>query len=234
MSLSEEMAINEMAARRSFSRTMGKFASPVVPKPVAIITAFQGTPAVDAAGMKVVDPLARLVRNRQANRELIDDLIDLNLSYYPVKGAGQEQHRLFGLFRYVVPTDEESFVVQPIGDMAEADFLSTVQGLLHDYDQFAAFVKVPSKPQAFLLYQDGAHDDKSSTARPRNEHDRYYTQMMKGPRANLDMLSPWEIHGERSRVGRFINWLNDRSYMNKPVTHTMIGRRFVVPEMEDA
>ena len=123
----EWMAFDEMAARRSFSRSLAKFDRQVVDKPVAIITAFQGGPVVDAAGNKITDSLAQLVYNRQANMTLIDDLKDLDLSFYPVKGAGQEEARLFGFVPYVVPSDEESFIVQPKGEISEADFLSDIQ-----------------------------------------------------------------------------------------------------------
>src|SRR5262245_57424349 len=106
-----------MAARRSLSRSIGKFEPQVVDRPVAIITAFRGE-----------DPLDD---NRTRNRELVEDFKERNLGFYPVRGAGQEERLwLFGLVHYLVPSVEESFVVQPRDDRPETDFVSAIQGLL--------------------------------------------------------------------------------------------------------
>ena len=78
----------EMAARRSFNRSVGKFERQV-DKPVAILTAFRSK--------------VQLAANRQRNRELVEDLKGRNLGFYPVKGAGQEERRVFfGLLRYII------------------------------------------------------------------------------------------------------------------------------------
>jgi len=211
-------AFNEMAARRSLKRSMGKFAPQVVEKPVAILTAFRGeVPVAD---------------NRRANTRLADDLKRLNLGFYPVIGAGQEERRwLFGLFRYVVPSREESFVVQPRADMTEGAFVSVIQGLLQGYGQFAAMMKVPSSPQAFLLYSDGGREDTGSGVGPATAQDNYYTQLKGGPRADASMLRPWEIQGERNPLKRFINWRNGRSFMNHPADRAKIGQRFSIKNL---
>lgn len=218
-----------MAARRSFARTMGKFQSQTVGKPVAILTAFQGGTMRDATGLKITDPKVRLAHNRQMNSDLVEDLKRLNLSFYPVNGAGQEERQvLFGLFKYIVPSREESFVVQPRDDMPETSFVPEIKNLLQKYRQFAALVKVPSKPQAFLLRSDGRREDKGSEVRPRTLRDAYYTQLKAGPRADPAMLSPWEFQGERNPVKRLINRMGGRSAMNQPADRFKIGRRFAI------
>src|SRR5260370_1731348 len=164
-----------MAARDSFSRSMGKFEPQTVNRPVAAITAFQGRPMRDARGRRITNPVAQRASNRKANRELIEDLKSLNLSFYPVKGAGQERHWLFGLIPYVVPSQEESFIVQPRGAMPEATFIPAIQSLLRKYGQFAAAMKLPSTPHAFLLQQDGSRQYMGALARPRTAPDDYYT-----------------------------------------------------------
>src|SRR5262249_27573370 len=117
-SFAQRRAFNEMAARRSFHRSLGKFEPQFVDKPVAILTAWRGEVA--------------LADNRKANARLGADLQTSNLGFYPVKGAGQEERSwLFGRFLYVVPSSEESFVVQPRADMSEGAFVSVIQGLLH-------------------------------------------------------------------------------------------------------
>lgn len=207
-----------MAARRSFHRSLRKFEPRIVNKPVVILTAFQGE--------------ASLADNRKANAELMGDLKRLDLGFYPVKGAGQEERRwLFGLLRYVMPSSEESFVVQPRADITEEAFVSMIQGLLQKYDQFAAMVKLPSSPQAFLLYLDGSWENKGSGATPTTVQDDYYTQLKGGPRAEASMLRPWEIRGERNPFQRFINWRHGRSFMNYPADRAKIGQRFSIKNL---
>ena len=183
----------------------------------------------DATGRKITNPTVRLSHNRRMNRDLIEDLKRLNLGFYPVNGAGQEERRvLFGLFRYIVPSSEESFVVQPRDDMPEANFVSVIQDLLQKYHQFAALVRVPSTPQAFLLRLDGRRQGKGSEVGTRTAQDDFYTQLKAGPRASPGMLSPWELHGEQNPVKRFINLIGGRSSMNKPADLTKIGRRLSI------
>jgi hypothetical protein len=206
-----------MAARRSFNRSIEKFELLVVDRIVAIITAIRGE--------------VPLVDNRKANAQLEDDLKELNLGFYPVKGAGQEERRwLFGLLRYVVPSSEESLVVQPRGELMEAAFVSVIQRLLHKYGQFVAMMKLPSSPQAFLLHADGSRENKGSGAGPTTPQDDYYTQLRGGPRAHESMLRPWEIQGERNPFRRLFNAWGGRSFMNHPADRSKIGQRFSIKE----
>jgi hypothetical protein len=207
-----------MAARRSFHRSLGKFEPLVVDRPVAIMTAWRGE--------------VPLAENRKANAHLVADLKRSNLGFYPVKGAGQEERSwLFGLFRYVVPSSEESFVVQPRADLAEEAFVSVIQDLLREYGQFAAMLKLPSSPQAFLLYSDGSREGTGSRAGPSTTRDGYFTQLIGGPRAHSSMLRPWEIQGERNLFKRFINWWHGCSFMNHPADRTKIGQRFSIKNL---
>src|ERR1043165_8595230 len=138
------LAINKMAARRSFARSIGKF-QPQETKPVAILTAFRGERS--------------LAENRAANAQLATALQRFNLGFYPVIGMGQEEKkRLFGLIRWVVPSSEESFVVQPRSEMREEEFEATIRNMLQKYEQYAAMVKLPGTAQAFLLSPVGERD----------------------------------------------------------------------------
>lgn len=204
-----------MAARRSFHRSIRKFAPEIVDKPVAIMTAFRGE--------------VRLSDNRRANAQLTVDLQTAALGVCPVKGAGQEERSgLFGLVRYVVPSSEDSFVVQPRGEMTEGAFVSLILELVQKYGQFAALIKLPSSPQAFLLYSDGAREYKGTGAGPTTVQDSFYTQLKGGPRADVSMLRPWELRGERNPFTRLINWLGGRSFMNAPAERRKIGQRFSI------
>lgn len=198
---------------------MGKF-KPQMTKPVAILTAFRAE--------------RNLADNRAANAELAKDLQRLNLSFYPVQGMGQEDFpALFGLVQVVQPSSEESFVVQPRGEMAEDALEATIIGLLRKYEQYGAMMKLPGTPQAFLLRtSDGGRDYKGSEVGSRTPQDNYYTQLKAGPRADSSMLSSWEIRGERNPVKRILNWWVGRSEMNKPVDRSKIGRRFSIRRAE--
>src|SRR5258707_10744253 len=135
-----------MAARRSFARSIGKW-QPQATKPAAILTAFRGE--------------RNLADNRAANAELANDLQRLSLGFYLVNGLGQEQHKaLFDLIRWVVPSSEESFVVQPRGDLSEEAFEAVIRNLVQEYGQYGAIVKLPNTPQAFLLPAAGERDYK--------------------------------------------------------------------------
>ncbi len=206
---------NEMAARRSFARSIGKFQPQLADKPVAILTAFRGD--------------ASLVDNQTANAKLVDDLKKMNLSFYPVKGAGQEERKwLFGLFRWIEPTYEDSFVVQPRGDMLDKDFEAVIRGLVQKYGQYGAAVKLPSEAHAFIVRPQGRGSNLGSNVGPTTTTDDYYTQLRGGARADQTMLRPWEVQGEQNHVRRFINWLAGRSFMNYPADQTKIGRRFSI------
>lgn len=198
---------------------MAKF-KPRMTKPIAILTAFRAE--------------RNLADNRAANAELANDLQRLNLSFYPVQGMGQEDFpALFGLVHVVQPSSEESFVVQPRGEMAEKAFEATILGLLRKYEQYGAMMKLPSTPQAFLLRtSDGGRENKGSAVGSRTPQDDYYTQLKAGPRADAGTLSPWEVQGERNPVKRVLNWWVGRSEMNKPADRSKIGRRFSIRRAE--
>jgi len=211
----EWLVLDEMAARRLCARSVGKF-QPQATKPVSILTAFR-------AERSIAD-------NRAANAALANDLQQSNLAFYPVHGRGQEDFPvLFGLMRVVQPSSEESFVVQPRGEMTEAAFEATIRSLLQKYGQYGAMMKLPSTPQAFLLRTaDGGRENKGSEVGPTTPKDDYYSQLQGGPRADASMLSPWEIRGERNPVKRVLNWWGGRSDMNRPADRLKIGRRFSI------
>lgn len=208
-----------MAARRSFVRSVSKF-QPRATKPVAILTAFRAERS--------------LADNRAANAGLAKDLQQLNLSFYPVQGMGQEDFpALFGLVQVVQPCSEESFVVQPRSEMTEGVFEATIRDLSRKYGQYGAMMKLPSTPQAFLLRtSDGERENKGSEVGSRTPQDDYYTQLKAGPRADSSMLSRWEIQGERNPVKRVLNWWTGRSEMNRPANRSKIGRRFSIRRAE--
>jgi hypothetical protein len=69
-----------------------------------------------------------------------------------------------------------------------------------------------------------------SSAGPRTPQDHYFTQLKSGRRADPNMLSPWEVHGERNRFKRLINWLGGRAFMNRPADRKKVGQRFAIKE----
>lgn len=89
LSLQEWLAVNEMTARRSFARSLGKFLPQVVDKPVAILTAWRGE-RLDPNGWPYPEPLRRKL-NDEANLKLAANIRRRGLSYYPLAGAGQEE-----------------------------------------------------------------------------------------------------------------------------------------------
>jgi hypothetical protein len=204
-----------MAARRSFARSVGKFQSQAT-KPVAILTAFRAERS--------------LADNRAANAALANDLQQLILAFYPVHGRGQEDFPvLFGLVRVVQPSSEESFVVQPRGEMTERTFEAMIRSLSQKHGQYGAMMKLPSTLQAFLLRcSDGGRENKGSEVGATTPQDDYYSQLKGGPRADPSMLSPWELRGERNPIKRVLNWWAGRSAMNGPADRTKIGQRFSI------
>lgn len=194
-------------------------------KPVALLTAFVEQPT-DVSGHAPQAAAMRLRLNRDRNRRLRANLATAGLSFVPVLGAGQSQRQLLG-FPYVAATEEESFVVQPRGVMPEDQFLVEVGQILADYGQYAAAVKLPGDPMAFLLLQDGRRIPLGTIAVPRQPGEPFYTALTKGPRASGAMLDPWEQHGERSLVRRLINWFRGRADMNRPRVERG-GQRFVI------
>jgi hypothetical protein len=216
--LEQRERLDEMAARRSKKRSQSKW-GPGGKKPVAILTAFQG-------GSR---PLARLVQNRAANRKLVQAFKDKGLSFYPVHGMGQEEVRyLWGLIRFRNPTEEESFVVQPIGDMPEQEFMSIIQGFLQEFNQYAAATKLPSEQDAFLLHPNGNRSIIGSEVGDRTPQDDYFSQLHGGPRAPDAQLSPYELTGETNPLRRVVNRIRGRADMNQPADRSKIGQRFSV------
>src|SRR3954464_79321 len=88
----EWAAVNEMAARRSFNRTLGKYGPEVVGKPVATMTAWRGE-LLDPSGIPYPEATRRKL-NDEANRKLVANLTRRGLSSFPVVGAGQEADTL--------------------------------------------------------------------------------------------------------------------------------------------
>ena len=210
------------AARRSRSRNQSKWGQGI-DRPVAILTAFE-------QGNR---PLSRLVANRAANAGLVQDFKANGLSFYPVKGMGQEEVKyLWGLISFRAPSEEEAFVVQPIdGTMSQQAFLSIVQAMLATYNQFAAAVKLPSTPHAFLLEPNGKRSNIGAGVGERSSQDDYFTQLGGGPRASVAQLSPYEIRGERNSINKVINWWRDRSDLNRPADRSKIGQRFSIKDL---
>src|SRR4051794_26808052 len=157
MRLDEWLAFNEMAARRSFARSLGKFLPQAVDKPVATLTAWRGE-LLDPEGRPYPEA-ARRKLNTEANLKLMANIRRRGLSYYPVIGAGQEEKD--GEIRM---NKEASLVVQPVGKMNEGEFLGHIRQLLFNptgeegrgpfpHTQWGAAVKLPDMPQGFLFHQ---------------------------------------------------------------------------------
>lgn len=186
-----------------------------VARPVAIMSAFRNHYS--------------LAVNRQRNRALQQDLAATGLSYFPVIGSGQELQRFFLAFRLIVPSSEESFVIQPRAAMSEDVFLETVERLLNKYEQDFAAVKLPSDPVAFLLFRDGERSELGDTATPRRPDDAFFSELPKGPRTPDAQLSPWEQHGERNLLKMLANWMRGRPDLNQAIPpEKRGGRRFVI------
>src|SRR4051794_20070950 len=121
-----EWATLQEAARRSFSRTLAKFDSTPANKPVAILTAWRGE-LPDAGGKPYPEPVRRRL-NDEANRKLVANVRRRGLSIVPVVGAGQEE----GEDGVLTANREESYIVQPVGNMGEKEFLAHIKDLLHN------------------------------------------------------------------------------------------------------
>jgi hypothetical protein len=217
-------------ARSSLWRNLAKWGAGnpqgLVAKPVAAISAFRNR-LLDADGKPINDPLRKRRINRTRNERLKADLVRLGFGFYPVKGAGQEVRTFLG-FSWIVPTEEESLIVQARADTREASFLEIVRQLLEQYQQDVAIVKVPSTPVAFLLSANGDRTPWGRGVRPRRRGDEFYTVKIKGPRASDSMLEAWELYGERMFFRRLTNWLRGRSDMNRPRMQRG-GRRYTIP-----
>jgi hypothetical protein len=206
LSFGEWAAFNEMAARRSFTRSLGKFIPQTADRPVATLTAWRGE-LFDPSGKPYPEAVRRKL-NSQANFKLMANIRRRGLSYYPVFGAGQEAGDDGGISM----NRECSLVVQPMGRMSEGEFLDHVKQLLFNptgergpgpfsHSQWGAVVKLPDLPEAFLLHQSsdpprGAADYRigdfiGGSAGPRRAEPAY-TQMKFGPRAAPAMTDPFD------------------------------------------
>jgi hypothetical protein len=207
-----EREFREMTARRSFEHSLGKFETRVVDKPIAILTAWRGT-LLDQNG-QVYAEADRRRKNDEANELLKVNIRHRNLSFHPVIGAGQEQDEQ----GVTTVNKENSLVVQPVGQLTEAAFITHIQELLYnptaeqgggpfEHTQWGALVKFPSNPQAFVLHYDGVGpptgpqdysqmDPKGVSAEPRLQQEPEYTQMRYGPRADPAMLDQYDQPGD--------------------------------------
>jgi hypothetical protein len=204
------LALDEMSARRSFQRSLGKFEPLTVGKPVATLTAWRGT--LSCAGDQPCPEPERRRRNDLANRRLAANLQRRGLSFYPVIGVGQET--VAG--RRTV-NKEAAFVVQPQETMLGRTFLNHIQELLFNptgeggdgpfaHTQYGAIVKLPGDPEAYLLH----HPDAMLPTRPqdyrvmdalgstagRRHNEPYFTQMKFGPRADISMIDDLDKPGD--------------------------------------
>jgi hypothetical protein len=213
LSLQEWLAVNEMAARRSFARSLGKFLPQVVDRPVAILTAWRGE-LLDPNGRPYPEPVRRKL-NDEANLRLAANIRRRGLSYYPIIGAGQEEKD-----GEIKVNKENSFVVQPVGRMTEDEFVEAIRQLLFNptgeqgrgpftHTQWGAAIKLPGMPEAFLFHQT---DD--PPRRPADYHlgefiggsagprrgEPAYTQMRFGPRATPGMMDPLDHSNDMGSI----------------------------------
>ena len=212
---------SEMTARRSLTRSMGKYEPMTVAKPVATLTAWRGK-LLDAAGQPYPETERRR-RNDAANEKLAANIRRRGLSHYPVVGAGQEI--VAGI---QVVNKENSFIIQPQGTMGENAFLDHIRELLFNptgeagsgpfvHTQYGAIVKLPGDPQAYLLHHpDGitpagpqdynVMEPLGDSAERRLQNEPYYTQMRYGPRADQGMTDnldqPGDVGNPRSGTGK--------------------------------
>ena len=200
-----------MAARRSFTRSMGKFVPQIVVKPIAILTACRGI-LLDPSDHPYPE-LERRRLNDEANELLKAHIRHRGLSYYPVVGAGQEE--------WMTVNKENSLVVQPVGQLTDAAFIAHIQQLLFNptdgqgagpfvHTQWGALMKLPSNPQAFTLFHTGQTPTgpqdyslvkpEGDSAQPRVHNEPFYTQMKFGPRADPAMMDPLDRAGDVGNI----------------------------------
>ena len=198
-----EWTVLHEAARRSFSRTLAKFDPSPTSKPVAILTAWRGE-LPDSSGMPQPEGVRRKL-NDEANLRLAANVRRRGLSLVPVLGAGQEE----GEDGLITANREESYIVQPVGEMGEKEFVAHIKNLLYNptgeqergpytHTQWGGVVKLPSQPRAFVVHNHGnptgpedyrIGDHLGTSARPRSS-EPYYTQLKYGPRASDSMTDP--------------------------------------------
>jgi hypothetical protein len=218
LTFNEWTALHE-AARRSFTRTLAKFNPTPANKPVAVLTAWRGE-LPDASGRPHPEAVRRRL-NDEANHRLAAVVRRRGLSIVPVVGAGQEE----GEDGTLIANRENSYIVQPVGEMTEKEFLAHIKSILYNptgepgrgpYPQtlWGGVVKLPSQPRAFLVHQSGTAtgpedytvgDDLGMAARPRTS-EPYFTQLRYGPRASDSMMDdldkPNDLGTIRGRPGR--------------------------------
>src|SRR5947209_2039576 len=190
----QEWASLHEAARRSFTRTLAKFDSTPANKPAAILTAWRGE-LPDASGKPQPETMRRRL-NDEANRRLAANVRRRGLSIVPVVGAGQEE----GEDGILTANRENSFLIQPVGEMSEKEFLNHIKNILYNptgdpgsgpfaHSQWGGVVKLPSQPRAFIIHQQDnptgpedyhVGDHLGTAARPRNV-EPYYTQFEVDP-----------------------------------------------------
>ena len=206
-----EWVVLHEAARRSFTRTLNKYGPEVVDKPVATMTAWRGE-LLGPRGLPYPEAVRRKL-NDEANRGLVANLKRRGLSSFPVVGAGQEADKLGD----ITVNKENSVIVQPVGEMGEQEFLDHIRQLLYNptgergpgpfaHTQWGALVKLPSFPEAFLLYHEGekpsgpqdytAMEPLGRSAGPRLRQEPTYSQMKYGPRADPAMVDRYDRPGD--------------------------------------
>ena len=234
--LAPRRAFNEMAARRSFKRSMGKFEPQVVDKPIAIMTAWRKVLLDPSTGQPYPEAIRRRL-NDEANEMLKANIRRRGLSFYPVVGAGQERDE----HGNVRANKENSLVVQPMGKMDNDAVRDHIRELLfnptgeHGKGPFSrtldsAVVKFPGDPQAYLLGfpsamraptgpQDYTEEDPIGDSAERRLHQEpNYTQMRYGSRATPAMMDQLDRADD---VG------NPRPGTGKPGAG-LPGQRFVI------
>lgn len=206
-----EQDFMEMAARRSFWRSMSKYIDGESDKPAAIVTAFRDKDDYKNAN-KNLNTRQVLAANRKANKRLERNLQNRGFSFHPVFGAGQE----IGDGEKVKVVKEESYIIQPMREMSEEEFVRQVKEIIFDpamegmakpfHTQWGGLVKLPSQPKSFMLSHDEATSPSSYTAtgtygtpRTATADDPFFTQMRSGPQASQGMKHPDE--GDE-RIGR--------------------------------
>ncbi|MCA1693886.1 MAG: hypothetical protein LC749_03680, partial [Actinobacteria bacterium] len=174
----------------------------------------------DASGKPHPEAVRRNL-NDEANRKLAAEVRRRGLSIVPVVGAGQEE----GEDGTLTANKEDSYIVQPVGEMPEKEFLAHIKGILYNptgepargpypHTQWGGVVKLPSQPRAFIVHQQGdptgpedyhIGDYLGRAARPRRS-EPYFTQLRYGPRASNSMMDdldkPDDLGNIKGRPGR--------------------------------
>lgn len=122
----------------------------------------------------------------------------------------------------LVTTPENNFVIQPIGNMTDDEFMKNVKELLFNptmqqgegpfqHTQWAALVKLPGFIEPIVVshiskippnFEDYKNLDALGQIKPRTK-EIYHTQMKGGPRANPEMLDQFDNPTTKSPKRRF-------------------------------